>query len=222
MKRARMLLVVLAMVMTISATIMIGGSSRSSSRESDIQKAARPPASSEQARTRQGHVSSSAEARGTEDPHGDTLGMRLPSTSALIKPSAAPQESTARAVSEAELQEFRAYVQANLLEIRATETARKQRDVKQRIDRIDDKLREIQRWLELDSDQRERMRALLLAQLELESYYWRQWEQGIEEDRLDELRRSDFEVHSQELAEFLSEAQHRKYLSRERHSARNR
>ena len=100
-------------------------------------------------------------------------------------------DPSAQAATYEELLEFRAYVDATLAEMRSEEAAERFQRLQRRAGRLDDTMRELEARLSLTPAQSDELRTAILAQLDRETEYVRQWEQGADEEILSELRSRD-------------------------------
>ena len=106
-----------------------------------------------------------------------------------------------------ELQEFEAFVDNTILEIRREDAEGLRQDLERRRAALDETLQRMQQQLELNAAQSERFRNSIWTRLDLELGYIRRWEQGASPESLGELKAHDRALHLQELASFLSDEQ---------------
>lgn len=119
-----------------------------------------------------------------------------------------------KAATLAELQEFRAYVDSTLTEIRRDRAAVELRKIERRKARLDETVKGLVELLELTSTQSEQLRSSLLLRLDRETEYVRLEESGADKEILAELQAKDWKTHLEEVAAFLSTEQVKTYVSR--------
>lgn len=114
-----------------------------------------------------------------------------------------------------ELRDFRAYVESTLSEVRQQEAAAKINALEARAARMDATMPTMENRLGLTPHQSNKMRSVLLSQLDREAEYVRLWAKGADEEILAELKKSDREARLEELTGFLTQAQLATYASSE-------
>ena len=107
----------------------------------------------------------------------------------------------------AEMQEFEAFVDRTILDIRREDTERMRKDLERRRAALDESMQRMQRWLELSDAQAERFRNSIWTSLDLEAEYLRRWELGAAPESLGALKAHDRGLHLRELGSFLSQEQ---------------
>ena len=116
--------------------------------------------------------------------------------------------------SPAELQDFRDHVAGALKDIRRQEAIAKYASIERRTEDLDTRMPRIEEWLGLTREQSNKLRSVLLAQLEREEDLIRRWEAGEEDEVLGAMKQGDREVHRAELADVLTSEQLATYLAR--------
>lgn len=110
---------------------------------------------------------------------------------------------------------FKEQVATTLSQIRKDEAVAKVRaNHEKRVERIDETMPKIDRWLELTPQQSSEMRSALLAQYERDAELARRWEEGEDDEVLGEIKRTDREAHIADVSAFLTPAQLETYSSR--------
>lgn len=112
-----------------------------------------------------------------------------------------------------EMREFREYVGTTITDMRKQEAVPRLSNLLGRVEKMGETIESMENWLGLTHTQSDRMKSLLLSQLDLEIEYLKKWEQGADNDLLAELKASDRVARDQELSEFLSATQLRRFLA---------
>jgi hypothetical protein len=121
---------------------------------------------------------------------------------------------TSESVSIEELRTFRAYAREMILDVRREQAAVDRKELARRLQKIDATMGSMNRWLVLDARQSERLRAVLIGDLDRAETYLRRWESGDSEQSLMAVKTAEHEARELELAHFLSADQFATYTSK--------